>query len=91
MIAGPANVAFAPGDNGGLARTNDGGQTWVRGSVATSEDVRGVSFPSTRDGFALDVAGGLFRTGDGGATWRALDTGSTARPAGVYAPSAFDR
>lgn len=88
MIAGPANVAFAPGDNGGLARTNDGGQTWVRGSVATSEDVRSVSFPSSTDGFALDVAGGLFRTGDGGGSWRALDTGSTARPAGVYAPSA---
>lgn len=85
MIAGPSGVAFAPGDNGSLAKTTDGGRTWTRGNVSTSEDVRDVSFPTATDGFALDVAGGLFRTADGGATWRALDTGSTAVPEAVLA------
>ncbi len=81
MIAGPSGVAFAPGDNGSLAKTTDGGKTWTRGNVSTSEDVSDVSFPTATDGFALDSAGGLFRTNDGGGTWRALDTGSTALPA----------
>ena len=82
--------AFAPGDNGSLAKTVDGGKTWTRGNVATSEDVLDVSFPTGADGFALDIAGGLFRTDDGGATWRALDTGTTARPAAVLAPTTDD-
>jgi photosystem II stability/assembly factor-like uncharacterized protein len=80
-------TAFAPGDNGSLARTVDGGRTWTRGNVSTSEDVLDVSFPTAQAGFALDVAGGLFATADGGATWRALDTGTTARPQAILAPT----
>lgn len=82
-----AGTAFAPGDNGSLAKTVDGGKTWTRGNVSTSEDVLDVSFPTAGDGYALDVQGGLFRTANGGAAWKTLDTGSTARPAAVYASS----
>jgi photosystem II stability/assembly factor-like uncharacterized protein len=84
---GQAGAAFAPGENGALAKTVDGGQTWTRGNVSTSEDVRDVSFPTNVAGFALDSAGGLFRTRDGGATWRPLDTGSTQNAAAVVATS----
>jgi photosystem II stability/assembly factor-like uncharacterized protein len=84
---GQAGAAFAPGADGTLAKTTDGGQTWTRGNVSTSEDVRDVSFPTNLAGFALDTAGGLFRTRNGGATWRPLDTGSTADAAAVVAPS----
>ena len=87
MVAGPAGVAFAPGAKGSLAKTTDGGANWVRGNVSTPNDVIDVSFPTATDGFALDSVGGLFRTADGGATWRALDTGTTARPTAVEAPS----
>jgi photosystem II stability/assembly factor-like uncharacterized protein len=84
---GQAGAAFAPGENGTLARTVDGGQTWTRGNVSTSEDVVDVSFPTNAAGFALDTAGGLFRTRDGGATWRPLDTGSTGNAQAVVATS----
>jgi photosystem II stability/assembly factor-like uncharacterized protein len=84
---GRPGTAFAPGENGALAKTLDGGQTWVRGNVSTSEDVLDVSFPTPTDGFALDVSGGVFRTRDGGTTWRPLDTGSTASARAVVAPS----
>ena len=84
---GQAGAAFAPGENGTLAKTVDGGQTWTRGNVSTSEDVFDVSFPTNLAGFALDTAGGLFRTRDGGATWRPLDTGSTQNAQAVVAPS----
>jgi photosystem II stability/assembly factor-like uncharacterized protein len=87
MIAGPAGVAFAPGQKGSLAKTTDSGSTWTRGNVSTPNDVVDVSFPSASAGFALDARGGLFRTEDGGATWRALDTGTTAQPSAVEAPS----
>ncbi|MGZ6707356.1 MAG: WD40/YVTN/BNR-like repeat-containing protein [Solirubrobacteraceae bacterium] len=85
---GQAGSAFAPGDNGSLAKTTDGGRTWTRGNVSTPEDVLDVAFPTTQTGFALDVAGGLFRTNDGAASWKALDTGTTARPNAVNATSA---
>jgi photosystem II stability/assembly factor-like uncharacterized protein len=84
---GQAGAAFAPGENGTLAKTVDGGQTWTTGNVSTSEDVRDVSFPTNTAGFALDASGGLFRTRDGGATWRPLDTGSTASAQAVVATS----
>ncbi|WCB91756.1 Ycf48-like protein [Baekduia alba] len=82
-----AGSAFAPGPDGTLGRTTDGGHTWTRGNVATSEDVLDVSFPTVNDGYALDVAGGVFNTNDGGGHWATLDTGSTARARAVYAPS----
>jgi photosystem II stability/assembly factor-like uncharacterized protein len=84
---GQAGTAFAPGDNGSLAKTIDGGKTWSRGNVSTSEDVLDVAFPTALVGYALDVSGGLFRTNDGGATWKTLDTGTTARPFALAAPS----
>jgi photosystem II stability/assembly factor-like uncharacterized protein len=46
-----------------------------------------VSFPSAAVGYALDSAGALFRTADAGAGWSTLDTGTTARPAAMYAPT----
>ena len=84
---GQAGTAFAPGDNGSLAKTTDGGKTWTRGNVATSEDVVDVAFPTALVGYALDSSGGLFRTNDGGATWKTLDTGTTARPFQLAAPT----
>jgi len=84
---GQAGTAFAPGDNGSLAKTIDGGKTWTRGNVATSEDVTDVAFPTAQVGYALDSSGGLFRTNDGGGTWKTLDTGTTARPFQIAAPS----
>jgi photosystem II stability/assembly factor-like uncharacterized protein len=84
---GQTGTAFAPGDNGSLAKTVDGGKTWTRGNVATSEDVTDVAFPTAQVGYALDSSGGLFRTSDGGATWKTLDTGTTARPFQLAAPT----
>ena len=84
---GQPGTAFAPGDNGSLAKTTDGGKTWTRGNVATSEDVIDIAFPTALVGYALDSSGGLFRTNDSGATWKTLDTGTTARPSELTAPT----
>jgi photosystem II stability/assembly factor-like uncharacterized protein len=91
LRAGQASgSAFAAGNDGALAKTVDGGRTWTRANVATSENVIDVAFPTVTIGYALDGTGGLFRTADGGETWKTLDTGTTATPAAVVATSADD-
>ena len=84
---GQVGTAFAPGEDGSLAKTTDGGKSWTRGNVPTSEDVADAAFPTALVGYALDSSGGLFRTDDGGQTWKTLDTGTTAVPFEVTAPS----
>ena len=88
IVAGKvAGTAFAPGPNATLGKTVDGGKTWTRGNVTTTANVLDVSFPTANAGYALDAAGGLFVTTTGGGFWKTLDTGSTARPGAVYAPT----
>jgi photosystem II stability/assembly factor-like uncharacterized protein len=82
------SLAHIPGTRGALARTTDGGQTWINVGVATSAAVLDSSFPTAERGYALDVEGGLFRTENGGASWGILDTGTSTRPRAVMAPDA---
>ena len=73
---GPSpQIAFALGARGDLARTTDGGTTWRQLRVATTADLRDVSFTSADDGYVLDQRGGLFRTANGGQSWQTLDPG----------------
>jgi photosystem II stability/assembly factor-like uncharacterized protein len=85
---GAAGTAFAPGADGALAKTTDGGRTWSTGNVPTTADLRDVSFPSASVGYALDADGGLFRTDNAGATWKTLGTGSARLPVALLAPDA---
>lgn len=85
---GAPDTAFAPGAAGALAKTTDGGRSWVTGNVPTTADLIDVSFPAADAGYALDRDGGLFRTANGGGSWKTLGTGSTRRPRAVLAPDA---
>jgi photosystem II stability/assembly factor-like uncharacterized protein len=88
-VGGAPGTAYAPGVDGKLAKTSDGGRTWsTEGNVPTSADLLDVAFPTATDGYALDVDGGLFHTTSGGRTWETLGTGSTRRPRAVLAPDA---
>lgn len=88
-LGGAANTAYAPGADGKLAKTSDGGRTWTaQGNVPTSADLIDVSFPTATDGYALDADGGLFHTTSGGRSWEPLGTGSTRHPLAVLAPDA---
>lgn len=59
---------WVAGDNGFLSRTDDGGRTWVKQSVATKDAINDVYFRSKEDGFL--VAGDtIFTTRDSGSRW----------------------
>ncbi|MEA2458146.1 MAG: hypothetical protein QOC95_1118, partial [Thermoleophilaceae bacterium] len=81
-----SSLVYAPGDNGKLARSIDGGHHWGTVQVPTSEDLLDAWFVDANHGFALDVGGRAQRTEDAGSTWALLDTGTTDRPSAIYAP-----
>ncbi len=85
---GQQGTAYAPGDNGSLAVTTDGGKNWVRGNVATSEDVQDVSFPTATTGYALDVSNTVRKTTDGGKSWTKVNVGPPATFSSIFSSNA---
>jgi photosystem II stability/assembly factor-like uncharacterized protein len=74
--AASALSAFAPGLDGQVAFTSNGGSSWQTASVPTSAAVIDTSWPSATSGYALDASGGLFSTANGGASWQTLSAGA---------------
>jgi photosystem II stability/assembly factor-like uncharacterized protein len=79
-------LVYAVGDNGKLARSDDGGRDWRTLQVPTSEDLLDSWFVDGDNGFVLDVGGKALSTDDGGDSWSLLDIGTTDRPNAVFAP-----
>ena len=66
-----AEHGFIAGDQGFLAQTNDGGKSWTRQSLNTTEDINEIYFRNDNNGYV--VAGKkMFVTDDGGGAWREL-------------------
>jgi photosystem II stability/assembly factor-like uncharacterized protein len=60
---------WVAGDSGYLAYTEDGGATWKRHSLNTTEGINEIYFRNEKNGYL--VAGRkMFLTNDGGTTWR---------------------
>lgn len=60
---------FVAGDNGYLASTSDGGKTWRKYALNTTENINEIYFRNDDNGYL--VAGRkLFITSDGGNSWR---------------------
>ncbi len=87
LRAGVRGTAYAPGDNGKVARTTDAGRTWRTFNVSTSEDVADVSFPTPDVGYALDTGGTVLRTANGGTSWQILNLGTAPAPVSIRALS----
>lgn len=83
--ASNAGLVYAPGDNGKLARSVDGGHHWATVQVPTSEDLLDSWFVDAGRGFVLDVGGKALSTADAGSSWSLLDIGTTVRPSAIYA------
>jgi len=64
-----AESGWIAGDNGFLASTGDGGRTWKRYPLGTTEDINEIYFRNDENGYL--VAGTkTFITRDGGRTWK---------------------
>ncbi|PYT01117.1 MAG: hypothetical protein DMF63_03985 [Acidobacteria bacterium] len=63
------NNGWIAGDNGYLASTTDGGNSWKRYPLNTSENINEIYFRNDKNGYL--VAGKkMFITNDAGSTWR---------------------
>lgn len=62
---------FVAGDGGFLSQTTNGGRSWTKQSIATTEDINEIYFRSENNGYV--VAGRkMFATDDGGRGWREI-------------------
>jgi photosystem II stability/assembly factor-like uncharacterized protein len=68
------------GDDGFISHTEDGGQTWARQKLATTDAVNDVYFRNHEEGFLL-AGERIFGTRNGGSEWREVS---------VFAPENFD-
>ena len=60
---------WAAGDDGIVMHTEDGGKTWVRQPVATTESINDIYFRDKEDGYLL-TGNRVFKSEDGGQRWR---------------------
>ena len=63
---------FIAGDDGYVAKTNDGGKTWAKQLIGTTENINEIYFRNDENGYL--VAGKkLFLTKDSGNSWREIN------------------
>jgi photosystem II stability/assembly factor-like uncharacterized protein len=84
LEAASADVAYAGGAHGALARSADGGHTWTNVSPPTPEEIEDISAPSATRVFVL-AAGALRRSDNAGESYRLLDVGPQFAPRDVAA------
>ena len=56
------------GDKGFLSRTDDGGRSWVRQTVETTDGINDIYFRDKENGFLL-AGNAIFATSDNGVRW----------------------
>lgn len=85
---GPDGLLLAPGSDGDMALSTNGGEGWQVIATQTSQELIDVSFATPALGYALDASGGVQRTTNGGASWETLNPGTTKPARGVVAVGA---
>ena len=86
MRASSDAVVHAPGENGRLGLSTDGGRHWSVVHVPTPDNLVDSWFVDPTHGFVLDASGRAQRTDDGGASWALLDTGAPDKSNAIFAP-----
>jgi photosystem II stability/assembly factor-like uncharacterized protein len=71
-------TGYAVGSGGKIAKTTDGGMTWIAQVSGVRTALRAVCFVDTDTGFAVGIKGVILRTQDGGATWVKQLSGTAA-------------
>ena len=64
-----ANTGYVAGNQGTIAKTNDGGMNWVVQTVGENINIVSVHFPDQNTGYALGGGGIVLKTVDEGMNW----------------------
>jgi YD repeat-containing protein len=64
-----ASVGWKVGDDGFIAKTLDGGETWISQESGTTEKLNDVQAVDSETVYAVGDNGTILKTTDGGATW----------------------
>jgi photosystem II stability/assembly factor-like uncharacterized protein len=73
------DTVFVCGNNGGIFRSVDGGNSWTDVNPPTSVWMYQLHFVNSQLGFGLGESGTIVRTQDGGDTWQLIASNATAR------------
>ncbi len=83
------NKGFIAGSGGTFLATSDGGRTWTRRNISTSDSIEQIHFTNQTTGWLLcqrnqfnrggSAPSYLMKTIDGGASWRQINFGATGR------------
>lgn len=68
------NLGWAYGSNGLVLKTTDAGQSWMKLSLPTQQEILGIKFRDAQYGLAIAANGIALVTTDGGATWKSHAT-----------------
>ncbi len=63
---------FIVGQNGQIAKTNDGGQTWAEQTSGTRQILNSVYFDNNQNGWIASDIGNILSTNNGGELWSSL-------------------
>jgi photosystem II stability/assembly factor-like uncharacterized protein len=70
------SVAWVCSANGRIAKTTNGGTTWVEQTSGTTRALYSIHFADSNNGWAVGDYGTIIRTSDGGSTWSAQTSGT---------------
>lgn len=74
-------------DEGKVISTNNGGTTFTTTTVAATQALNAMSFPSAMVGYVVGNNGVAFKTTNGGTSYSAINTGITVNHVEVHFPS----
>ena len=74
-VGGYSATSPAPGSDGIILKTTDGGNSWQANPVGFTRNLRSVCFPSAQTGYICGDSGTILKTTDQGVSWQAQSSG----------------
>jgi photosystem II stability/assembly factor-like uncharacterized protein len=74
-----AQTGWICGSEGQIAKSIDGGLTWIQQYSNTEEDLVSLDFVDANHGWAIGASGAVLVTTDGGATWGSQNAGTNSQ------------
>lgn len=80
IVTPSEQIAWAVGTGGKIIRTDDGGKSWTRQTVATIQNLQGIDAWDAQNAVIVGNRGLAFHTSDAGATWKPSNVPKSDNP-----------